>query len=201
MIVKLDGVNFKKLCHDAKTKIPYDDRLHDCMLAAAKATMLQLHASVAYIAGDEVTLLVPDDSYGGDAQKVISIAASAMTFAFYTNWIFFFNPAPTLFKASYVFPKDAVSIFDKNRFDYEGRFVHTVSRLHFSHQDLLGCNRVRQRAMLYSKGVDFDGFPAHQRLGLVLFNNSGKIAVDRSISPFTKEYLCPDSVRSLSSLV
>jgi hypothetical protein len=122
-----------------------------------------------------------------------------MTWNFYSNWVFFFDPAPTLFKASFLFPKDIISIFDKNRFEYEGRFIHAVSRLHFSHQELLGCNRTRQRAMLYSKGVDFDALPAHQRLGVCLFNTAGKISVDKNISPFTKEYLCPDSAQLLSS--
>lgn len=76
-VLRVDGRAFAVLTQEQFTK-PYDERLRDMMVAAARVLLADLGGVYAYTQSDEVSVLVPPESegYGRTVEKLVSLAAS-----------------------------------------------------------------------------------------------------------------------------
>jgi tRNA(His) guanylyltransferase len=83
IVLRLDGRNFSSMT-DAHYKKPFDSHFHVCMLYAAQALMQDLHATLAYVGSDEITLVLPEDFMQFDrrVEKLLSLSAAITTAAF-----------------------------------------------------------------------------------------------------------------------
>lgn len=188
IVVKTDGCGFRELLESVEAKKPYDEKFHDCMLAAAKATVLRIRATLAYVTADEAIFLLPE--VDTNFQRALTMAAAQMTLTFSRTWEYFHDPADTIFRATAFRVENPTSFLLKHRGEYEARFLQSVGRLHFSHADLLGRDRQTRIAMLKGIGVDFNTYPQAQRCGIILKAQDSRVIVDTHISPFTLDYLC-----------
>lgn len=104
-MVRLDGHKFSSFTRSFKR--PFDDRIHNCMVAACKALLLEFHPTLVFTCSDEITLVFPSFeslkpaepaeesgkksdgdkqeqtmAYGGRIQKVATLMASLASVAF-----------------------------------------------------------------------------------------------------------------------
>jgi tRNA(His) guanylyltransferase len=105
-MVRLDGHKFSSFTRGFKK--PFDDRIHNCMVAACKTLLTDFHPTVVYTCSDEITLVFPsfestlhassDDEvesgetvsnkqeqimmFGGRIQKIATLMASLASVAF-----------------------------------------------------------------------------------------------------------------------
>lgn len=87
-IVRVDGRAFHTLTRQCEK--PFDERLIDSMAQTAVALCQEIDgAQLAYVQSDEISVLgvdyvTPDSEtwFGGNVQKIVSVAASRATVAF-----------------------------------------------------------------------------------------------------------------------
>lgn len=74
--LRLDGVGFGKALEEFEE--PRDLRVHEALLEAAESIVRRFSASGAYVASDEINVLLmgPSLPYAGRMQKLVSISAS-----------------------------------------------------------------------------------------------------------------------------
>ena len=72
--VRLDGVNFGKVLKNFRK--PRDIRVHEALMGAGMALMERFNALVAYVASDEINLILKDVPYSGRVFKLVSVSAS-----------------------------------------------------------------------------------------------------------------------------
>jgi len=97
-MVRLDGHKFSTFTR--KFKRPFDDRIHNCMVAACKALLKEFHPTAVFTCSDEITLIFPSFEstlpepsegtkdqerimmFGGRIQKLATLMASLASVAF-----------------------------------------------------------------------------------------------------------------------
>lgn len=97
-MVRLDGHKFSGFT--SKFKRPFDDRVHNCMVAACRALLIEFQPSMAFTCSDEITLIFPsfestitkpetgEDNrgmtmfYGGRIVKIATLMSSLAGIAF-----------------------------------------------------------------------------------------------------------------------
>ena len=97
-MVRLDGHKFSGFT--SKFKRPFDDRVHNCMVAAGKALLLEFQPTLVFTCSDEITLIFPsfestvakvesgEDNrgmtmfYGGRIMKIATLMSSLAGIAF-----------------------------------------------------------------------------------------------------------------------
>ncbi|OTA86388.1 glycoside hydrolase family 55 protein [Hypoxylon sp. CO27-5] len=81
VILRLDGHNFSRFTAQPHFRRPFDQRIHDAMIATCSDLLLNFfpRASVAYTQSDEITLVFPEGGiqlFNERVQKLASLAAS-----------------------------------------------------------------------------------------------------------------------------
>ncbi|KAI1097954.1 glycoside hydrolase family 55 protein [Jackrogersella minutella] len=80
VIVRLDGHNFSRFTANPRFQRPFDQRIHDAMVATCSDLLLNYfpRAAVAYTQSDEITLVFPEgvQLFNERVQKLASLAAS-----------------------------------------------------------------------------------------------------------------------------
>ncbi len=72
--IRLDGVNFGKVLKDFRK--PRDIRVHEALIGAGMVLMERFNALIAYVASDEINLILKDVPYSGRVFKLVSVSAS-----------------------------------------------------------------------------------------------------------------------------
>lgn len=175
MIIRVDGRSFHSLTSDCAR--PYDDRVCEVMDCVAEALVDQVqNARLAYTQSDEVSVLCVDYSrfnaeawFGGNLQKVVSIASSIASVTFTRYWSKF-SDRPGVFDArAFVIPeRDVENYFVWRQQDATKNSIHMAARTYFSHGECVGQNGAQLQDMLHSVGVNWNTYPARFKRGRVV---------------------------------
>ncbi len=177
-VFRVDGRAFSSFTRGMDR--PYDARLAEAMIAAAKALIVEFDAPFAFTQSDEITLILPPRSglselpFGGKAFKLTSIAAGVATAAFaphaIRNWPEKGVPSFDARVFSVPTADDAGDALVWRMRDAYRNAVSMAAQSLFSHKKL---QNVSVRGMLQmmrdEKAVDFDAaYPARFRRGVLL---------------------------------
>lgn len=81
VLLRVDGRAFRTFTKGLRW--PMDERLHACMRAAAEAILTEFEGELAFVASDEITVLLsPSPPFGARARKIETLAASIASVAF-----------------------------------------------------------------------------------------------------------------------
>jgi tRNA(His) guanylyltransferase len=180
LIVRVDGRAFHSLTRDCQR--PFDSQLIECMAYTAVRLCQEIDgAQLAYIQSDEISILVVDfttlDSepwFGGNLQKIVSVAASAATAAF-NAWAQendFALPSWALFDArAFVIPReDVVQYYIWRQQDWIRNSLNMLALSCFSHQEVCGLNKRQLHEKLFTeKGVNWAHLPTHLKNGTCVY--------------------------------
>lgn len=169
LIIRVDGRGFHNyLKHTNK---PFDTEFIEQMGAVAVAMCKDIHGAVfAYHQSDEISILVADYPglntepwFGGEIQKIVSIAASIAT----TQLAWHRRDRPMFDARAFVLPDavEAVNYFVWRQKDAMRNAVSMAARSVYSHGALHGMNVANMKLMLEQRGINFDDYPEEARLG------------------------------------
>jgi len=81
-IVRVDGRSFTKLTRGMEH--PFDVKFHECMVATAKALLIELGGLYAFTESDEISVLLPRDTdlFGREVEKLVSVSAGIASSTF-----------------------------------------------------------------------------------------------------------------------
>jgi len=159
---------------------PYSPAMIDAMAAATQALCEEVGGSfIAYTQSDEISLLFQDFDgentqawFGGQVQKVCSIAASTVTAAFARS---FPDRAPALFDARvFALPDrvEAANYLVWRQRDCRRNAVSMLAEQHFSSKELHGVSTLRRREELAKAGVIVEDHDPRFLYGQVLYRKT-----------------------------
>jgi len=206
VIIRVDGKSFHTFCNSMKR--PFDERLIECMWAAAKHLCRNVQGcQLAYVQSDEISLLLTDwDRFETQSwfdyrvQKMASVAAGLATVCFFQSYLEWFGPKYSLrmpcFDARVAnYPRhDVANYFVWRQLDWIRNSVHMVGRAHFSAKELHNCHSGMVQEMLLEKGVSWTDLPGHLKHGACIVRESTvvdeverwKWVVDKNLPLFTE---------------
>lgn len=181
LILRLDGRSFHTFTRNCER--PYDQLLADAMDVAAQALAKDaMGCRLAYLQSDECSFLLTDFEthesemwFGGNIQKIASVAASMFTAHFNQNW-------QTSHPGSSLATFDARVFIIPNRIEVENYLIarqedaarnslNLLASHYFSHKQLHGKSSSDRHEMLHGIDVNWAGYPAHQKHGRVVRKN------------------------------
>lgn len=173
-ILRVDGRAFHSFLRHADK--PFDEAVMAAMDATAAALCADIAgAQYAYTQSDEVSVLITDFGktdtqqwFGGVVQKIVSVAASTATVAFNTEYGEHYDGANATFDARvFTLPTatEVANYFLWRQRDALRNSVSMAARAEFSHRELHGVSTDQARALLRTRGIDFDTYPAGARHG------------------------------------
>lgn len=207
VIIRLDGKAFhtytKRLpdIDPSLKQSPFSDIMHYCMTATAVALCKQVqNCQLAYTQSDEITLLLTDwdtldtqQWFGGQVQKMVSIAASIASVTF-NDRIKACTTAEmplALFDARvFTLPKEEVTNnFLWRQQDATRNSLQMLARFYFSHTQLQDKNTAQMHDMLMLQyGVNWNDIPTWQRRGTCIKRDEeGVWTVDEEIPIFSAD--------------
>jgi tRNA(His) 5'-end guanylyltransferase len=176
LIVRVDGRAFHSLTRQCQR--PFDPQLNDCMAATAVRLCQEIDGTqLAFTQSDEISLLIVDYTsldtepwFGGNLQKIVSVAASAATVAFnaQAQEHSLALPSWAMFDArAFVIPReDVVNYFIWRQQDWMRNSLTMLALSHFSHEDVYGLNKSQLHEKLFTeKGVNWAQLPTHLKNG------------------------------------
>jgi tRNA(His) 5'-end guanylyltransferase len=192
-IIHLEGQNLQKLVH----ALPADQRsvFSDVVVDATRHLIEAYSGLLAYNHASEVSLLFRFrdsqrkalGSYGEMTTSVASTLSAAIVHFAGKRLPALFNAdgsklvLPQFFATSYAFPSTEIA----SRFflwrETAGRraSIGAVALKHFKEQEIAGKSTVDRKAMLASKGIDFDAIDEHVRRGSFI----RRFKVERDLDP------------------
>jgi tRNA(His) guanylyltransferase len=180
LIVRVDGRAFHALTRYCKE--PFDAQLIECIAQTAVVLCQKIDgAQLAYVQSDEISVLAVDyatlDSepwFGGNVQKIVSVAASVATVAF-NRWVQengVHLPGWAMFDARvFVLPRDeVVHYFIWRQQDWIRNSLNMLARSHFSQQEVHRLTRSQLHDKLFTeKGVNWAHLPTHLKNGTCVY--------------------------------
>lgn len=175
VIIRVDGKSFHTWTKPFDR--PFDDRLMQAMVYAAKKTSLEMQGfKLAYVQSDEATFCITDlDSHESQAwfdnelNKIVSITASAFT-AHFNQALSNPEHGPAMFDArAFNIPlDDAPNAFIWRQKDWERNSLQMLARAHFSHSELNGKKHADIHEMLHTKGINWANCTGQEKNGSFL---------------------------------
>ncbi len=176
-IIRLDGKAFHTYTRHCQR--PYDSDLMAAMDASAKQTCADMMgAQFAYVQSDEVSTLLTDFYspqteawFDGKVQKIVSVAASAMTAYFNQAMNTGAGDLPAMFDARVFTIPDHVEVenyFIWRQQDAIRNSLQMLCQSHFSHKELNGKSNEEQHEMLHSVGVNWADQPDRCKRGALV---------------------------------
>lgn len=192
VVCRLDGKAFHSFTKGLRR--PYDERLSSLMVETTKYIMAETNANIAYTQSDEISLIWYTEKldtmlfFDSKLLKMNSIL-SAMTSVFFNKNLNRFLPekshcnpvfdsrvwnVPTLGEASlYLLWREQ---------DATRNSISMAAQAYYSHKELMGKSSKMKQEMLFSKGVNWNDYPA--------FFKRGTYIQKRTITrPYTNEEL------------
>ena len=180
IVIRVDGKAFHSYLRHAEK--PFDSSVMEIMDETAQALCKEVSGTVfAYTQSDEISLLLQDFAsvhtepwFGGNVQKMASVAASTATAAF--NWEMFkrgpdvmFQPGKAMFDAR-VFtipdPVEVANYFLWRQRDAVRNSISMAAQAHFSHKELQGLNGNQMQEKLWQeKKVNWNDYPGRAKRG------------------------------------
>ncbi|WP_138413970.1 tRNA(His) guanylyltransferase Thg1 family protein [Sinomonas gamaensis] len=175
-VVRVDGKGFSKYTRGLER--PFDAKFSSDMQATALFLAEQIQGAVAvYTQSDEISVVLSDLSspeaefwFGGQVQKVVSVAAALATAKF--NSLRPESGQLAVFdgRTHHLAGHDAVAGY--LRWRQEDAMKNSVGMLashHFSHRQLQGVSvSGRKQLLLEERGVDWNELPQHLRQGTLV---------------------------------
>ena len=179
-ILRVDGRAFHTYLRGAAK--PYDFGFMADMDHVAQALCAEVSGAVfAYTQSDEISVLATDFAsvgtqpwFGGEVQKIASIAAATATAALCTR-----RPdRPAMFDAR-VFTiadwREVANYFVWRQRDAVRNSIAMAAQAQFSHQRLHGVNTGHMQELLWSEmGINWNDYPAGAKRGRVVVKESGE---------------------------
>lgn len=172
---RIDGKTFSRFTRGLRR--PYDERLSRLMVDVTTWLVEQTQASLGYTQSDEISLVFYSDNFrtqiylDGRVQKMTSILASMATARFNAllpQRIPERQGQVALFDArvwSVPNPTEAANVFLWREQDATKNSVSMAARDHFSHKALHGKSAAQMQEMLFSKGINWNDYPAFFKRG------------------------------------
>lgn len=180
LIVRVDGRAFHTLTRERQR--PFDPQLFDCMAATAVRLCHEIDsAHLAFMQSDEISIQVVDYTsldtepwFGGNVQKIVSVAASAATVAFNAraqeknlelpSWAMFDARA-------FVVPReDVANYFIWRQKDWSRNSLTMLALSYCSHQEVYGLHKSQLHEKLFSEyGVNWAHLPTHLKNGTCVY--------------------------------
>lgn len=170
LLVRVDGKAFHTFTKGCDK--PFDQRIIDSMVAAAKATAKEMQGfKLAYVQSDEASFLLTDFDdvqtqgwFGYELNKVVSISASLFTAhfnrAYGSDTLAFFD------SRAFVVPEpDWPNAFVWRQRDWERNSLQMLARAHFTHRQVQGKKAPELHEMLHEKGVNWAGLNGQLKNG------------------------------------
>jgi len=172
-IIRVDGKAFHTFLRDADK--PFDAEFMESMDIVTEQLCKQVGGTVfAYTQSDEISLLLQDFAsvhtepwFGGNVQKMVSIAASAATGSFFWEK----NPGCALFDAR-VFtipdPVEVANYFLWRQRDAARNSVSMAAQANFPHRELQGLTGDQLQEKLWKeKGINWSKYPDRAKRGAI----------------------------------
>lgn len=198
VIMRVDGKAFHRFT--AGCQKPFDEWVVGAMNAAACGVLREVqNARFAYTQSDEVSLLLIDYNtygsqqwFGGNLQKMVSVAASAASVWFTDSWTRH-NPYSrtdvALFDArAFILPPNEVcNYFIWRQQDATRNAIQMVARAHFSHKECLNKSCDELQEMLWQRrDINFNDIETQHKRGRVVLPDG---QIDNDIPIFTQDRL------------
>jgi len=205
-IIRLDGKAFHTFTRGLDK--PWDKDLIDIMNDTMKYLCGQIQGAViGYTQSDEISIIMTDFEkhdtdawYGGNIQKIVSVAASMATYAFNTHAANVGNKflgKVGLFDArTFTIPSrtEVINYLVWRQKDAERNSVQMLAQSMFSQKKLHGKNIEAQKEMCAKEGNDWEEVAVDKR-GRILFNQfEWKMSADTFEEPYKeKEWIFGDA--------
>lgn len=182
-VLRLDGRHFSSWTRGLNR--PYDLTMVQAMSDATLALAQDVHGAVlGYTQSDEITIVFTDlrsehtqPWFGGQVQKIVSIAASLVTGVFGRH----FPDRPLAQFDARVFtvpnPIEVANAVYWRQADCERNAVSMIASHFFSAAQLHGKNVAQRRQMLADAGVDLDSFDSRFMHGQLISKQTTSAAV------------------------
>ena len=211
VLIRIDGKAFHTwtkhlngLDHSLQDS-PFSDMMHNCMVATTANLVENMqNAVLGYTQSDEISILLndwrtleTDQWFGGNVQKIASVAASMATayfnYSYYTHDAVDPHSPPAMFDARvWNMPKeDVTNYFIWRQQDATRNSVQMLARHYFSHKQLHKKNVSNiQDMLMLEHGVNWNDIDTWKKRGTCVYNDFNLI-VDEDIPIFTKgrEYI------------
>lgn len=182
VVVRLDGKAFHTLTRGCEK--PFDSKIRDAMHAAARTVVDEMHARMAYMQSDEVSVLLIDynkfDSmqvFDGVVQKIASVSASIMGAEFSVRY----EKAGYFDARVFAVPeRDIKNYFIWRQRDCMRNAISGVAQSKFSPKELHGKKSEEMIEMLKTTDTPFESFQAIWRLGTVVCRGESMTAPEFS---------------------
>ena len=173
---RIDGRCFSSFTRGMER--PFDKRMSEAMIATASHLVEATHARIGYTQSDEISLVwLADDPksdvfFAGRVQKMVSVLAALATAAFTRALLDgpLADLAPRMphFDARvFHLPSraEAANVFLWRELDATKNAVSMAASTYFSHKALHGKTGAEKQEMLFSKGINFNDYPAYFKRG------------------------------------
>ena len=171
---RLDGRSFHNFTRGLKR--PYDERLSKLMIETTKALVEETKANIGYTQSDEISLvwIAPnvksETFFAGRIQKLCSVLASIATGAFNANKIELLpekKSIATFDCRAWNVPNidEAVNSLRWREWDATKNSITMAASSMYSHKELQGKNGSVKQEMMFTKGVNFNDYPAFFKRG------------------------------------
>lgn len=187
-LIRCDGRAFHSYLRGADK--PFDYAFMDDMDATAAALCAEISgAAFAYVQSDEISVLLTDFAthgtepwFGGEVQKMVSIAAATATAALNARRYDGPNGAPgtdrlATFDARVFTLADAAEVgnyFIWRQRDAVRNSITMAAQALFSHKQLNGVNSDQKQQLLWESGINWNDYPDGAKRGRIVTRKTGE---------------------------
>lgn len=175
VVARLDGRSFSKFTQGLAR--PYDERFSNLMQYLTRKLVEETGACIGYTQSDEISLAWLSEDlrtqifFDGKIHKMTSVLASMATY-----WFHQMLPKlvpekvgrPAMFDCRvWQMPSkvEATNVFLWREFDASKNSIQSATRCYFSHRETLGKHTGMMNEMLFSKGINWNDYPAFFKRG------------------------------------
>lgn len=179
-ILRLDGRAFHSYCRGLER--PFDAGFAADMDAVAVALCCEVQgATLGYVQSDEISILMTDFAttesepwFGGNIQKIVSVAASYATAVFNTN-----RPGKlaTFDARAFIIPDptEVENYFIWRQKDATRNSVLMAAQAAYSHKELHGVSADGMQELLFQKGVNWNDYPDGFKRGRAVYREQSAV--------------------------
>jgi tRNA(His) 5'-end guanylyltransferase len=189
MIVRIDGVNFSRVCDELGMEKPYDERLLEALILAAKEVFERLNPKLVYLFSDEISFLFSHPlPYSGREEKINSIIPSIAAGAFSVRF-----QRPVGFDSRILAVEDVADYFAQRQDEAWRNHLNSYAFYFLVREGigrreaakrLEGMKSKELRKFMLERGVDLTKTPSWQRRGVMLYRRG---YTKEGYNPLTKE--------------
>jgi len=178
ILMRLDGSNFSTFTKGLDR--PYDQRLTDLMIEAAKFVTTLTNAKLALVGSDEITLLIYEDGegsqtlYNGRYEKLLSEVAAQVS-VFFNKQLHKYLPekleaSPYFDAKAWQVPslEEAANCFWVREESITRNAITMAALKYYSSKQLEGVNGPQKQELLFQKGINFNDYPVSFKRGVYL---------------------------------